>query len=67
MLVITRNPDESIVIDGNIRVVNLGVNRHGQCKFGIDAPEEIKILRTEILGKKWKPNEKRSKSITLKN
>ncbi len=47
MLVLSRKPGESIQIDSNIRVVVISVS-NGRTKLGIDAPDHIRILRTEL-------------------
>ena len=47
MLILTRKQDESVVIDGDIKVTILS-DRHGQVKLGIDAPEDVEIWREEI-------------------
>jgi carbon storage regulator len=47
MLVLTRKVNESIVIDGCIRVKVVGV-RNGQVRLGIEAPEHIRIFREEL-------------------
>ena len=47
MLILTRKQNESIIIDGNIKVTVIS-NRHGQVKLGIDAPDDIEIWREEI-------------------
>jgi len=38
MLILTRSQNESIIINGNIKITVLS-DRHGQVKLGIDAPE----------------------------
>lgn len=48
MLILTRKIDQGIVIDGNIIVRVLGVERD-RVKIGIAAPTEILILRQELL------------------
>jgi carbon storage regulator len=50
MLILTRNQNESIIIDGDIKVTVIS-NRHGQVKLGIEAPEETLILREELVTK----------------
>ena len=47
MLILTRNQNESIVIDNDIRITILGVNK-GQVRIGLDAPEDVPIWREEI-------------------
>ncbi len=47
MLVLSRKPGESIHIDSDIRVVVISVS-HGRVKLGIDAPNHIRILRSEL-------------------
>ncbi len=48
MLVLTRKIEESIIIDGIITVKILGVERD-RVSLGIDAPDDVKILRSELL------------------
>ena len=47
MLVITRKPNEEIVIDGRItlKIISSG---NGRVKLGIEAPKEIRVARGEI-------------------
>jgi carbon storage regulator len=47
MLILTRNKNESVIIDDDIRITVLS-DKHGQVKPGIDAPEDVKIWREEI-------------------
>jgi carbon storage regulator len=42
-----RRPDESIVIDGRIRVTIVSV-KGDKVRLGIDAPPEIRVDRQEI-------------------
>jgi len=48
MLVLARKLDESIVINDNITVKIISVEK-GVVKLGIDAPREISIIRSELL------------------
>jgi carbon storage regulator len=50
MLILTRNQNESIIIDNNIRITELS-DKHGQVKLGIEAPEDVEIWREEIYTK----------------
>lgn len=47
MLILTRRHDESIMI-GDIEVKVLGI-KGGQVKIGIAAPDNVHILRKELL------------------
>ena len=48
MLILTRKENESIVIDGGIRVIVLEVYRD-RVRIGIEAPLNTRILRIELL------------------
>ena len=47
MLVVTRKTDESILIADNIEVTVLEIGRD-KIKLGINAPKEVKIIRSEL-------------------
>ncbi len=47
MLVITRKSDESIIINGNIEVVVVGITKDG-VRLGIKAPREVQVHRREV-------------------
>jgi carbon storage regulator len=47
MLVITRKATESFIIGDNIRINILGVNGD-KIKIGIEAPKDVKIMRSEV-------------------
>jgi carbon storage regulator len=48
MLVLSRKPDESIVIDEKITITVLEV-RGNKIRLGIEAPKEISIMREELI------------------
>jgi carbon storage regulator len=48
MLILTRKIDQSIIIQGNITVMVLGVERD-RVKLGIAAPENVAVLREELV------------------
>ena len=48
MLVMSRTPDETIVIDEGRVVITIIETRQGNVKLGIDAPSDITIHRGEI-------------------
>lgn len=47
MLVLSRNPEEEIVIDGDIRIKVLSVVG-SKVKLGITAPDHIRVNRQEV-------------------
>ena len=47
MLVITRKLDQSLIIDGKIEVMVIGLNRDG-VRLGIKAPKEVQVHRREV-------------------
>lgn len=55
MLVITRKNDESLVIGDNIEITVLEIS-NGKVKIGINAPNDIKIIRKEIIDSIRKTN-----------
>ena len=48
MLILSRKLDESIVIDNNIIIKVVSIDK-GVVKLGIEAPSEINILREELI------------------
>ena len=50
MLVLSRNKDESIIINDNIKIKIIDV-RGGQVRIGIEAPKDISIHREEIFNR----------------
>ena len=48
MLILTRKIDQSIIIQGNIQIMVLGVERD-RVKLGIAAPAEVTVLREELV------------------
>ena len=55
MLILSRRPDESIIIGDDIEVIILGIQK-GQVRIGIEAPKHVKILRDELLDRDIKGN-----------
>lgn len=47
MLILGRREGDSIIIDGDIRIVVVACER-GNVRIGIEAPSSVKILRGEI-------------------
>lgn len=48
MLILTRKQDQAIIIDGDIEVRVLDINKYGQIRLGITAPNEVTVHREEI-------------------
>ena len=48
MLILTRRKEESIIINGDIKIKILGIDR-GVVKLGFEAPDEAVIQREELL------------------
>lgn len=48
MLILTRKIDQSIIIQGNITIMVLGVERD-RVKLGIAAPADVAVLREELM------------------
>jgi carbon storage regulator len=53
MLVLTRKEGQSVVIDGQIKVVILSIGG-SQIRLGIEAPRDVSILRAELSGRQAK-------------
>jgi carbon storage regulator len=47
MLVLSRKLNETIVIDGDIRITVVGI-RGNQVRIGIEAPDSVAIFREEL-------------------
>jgi carbon storage regulator len=47
MLILTRRPDEALVIGPDIRITVLGI-RGNQVRLGIDAPKDVIVDREEV-------------------
>lgn len=47
MLVVTRKPGESILVSDNIEISVLEISKD-KVKIGINAPKEVKIVRSEL-------------------
>lgn len=62
MLILSRKIEESIVIDENITVKVIAIDK-GSVKIGIDAPSNISILRSELLKEVEKTNVEAAKPI----
>lgn len=59
MLILTRNQGESINIGEAVTITVLGT-KGGQVRLGIQAPKQIKVLRSELLDRKAPDSESRN-------
>jgi len=41
--------EESIIIDDDIKITVLGLDSRGEVKLGIEAPDDVVIVREELL------------------
>jgi carbon storage regulator len=57
MLVLTRKLNEKIIIDDQIEITVVGIE-NGKVQLGIDAPQEIEIMRKELLEDVKEENQK---------
>ena len=48
MLILTRCKEESVIINGNIKVKVLGIDPRGQVRLGFEAPDDVEIMREEF-------------------
>lgn len=58
MLVLTRKKNESIIIDDNI-VITVTDIQGGKVRLGIHAPENISVVRREVLARNGVPRQKK--------
>ncbi|HJO55592.1 MAG: carbon storage regulator CsrA [Candidatus Brocadiales bacterium] len=64
MLILTRRLGESIIIEDNIKITVIDINKQ-QIKLGIDAPKHITINREEVANKVKDENQLSSASTTI--
>lgn len=66
MLILTRKLDEEIIIGDDIRIRIVGIE-NGKVKLGIDAPEDMSIIRGELYQEVEKENKEAVKKIDISN
>jgi carbon storage regulator len=65
MLVLSRKPKESVVINGNVTVSILRVD-NDNVRIGIEAPKEVNVMRYEIYEEIRKNNQMAADSSVTK-
>lgn len=55
MLILTRKPGETVLVDNEIEVIVLDI-KDGRARLGFKAPENIRIIRKELKPKPQKDN-----------
>ncbi len=64
MLILTRKLGESIIIEDNVKITVVDINKQ-QIKLGIDAPRHITINREEVAKKVKEENKLSSSSVVV--
>ncbi len=64
MLILTRRLGESIIIEDNIKITVVDINKQ-QIKLGIDAPKHVTINREEVAKKVKEENKLSSNSMII--
>ena len=64
MLILTRRLGESIIIENNIKITVVDINKR-QITLGIDAPKNITVNREEIAMKIKEENQLSSASVII--
>jgi len=62
MLILTRKIEKSIIINDDIKIKILSINKN-QIRLGIEAPKEFSVHREEIYKKIQKEKEKKCEKI----
>jgi carbon storage regulator len=63
MLILSRKAGDSLMIDGGVRIVVLGVEGNS-VRLGIDAPTDVRVMRGEILKQVERENERARVSLS---
>lgn len=64
MLVLGRRVDQALVIDGDIIVMVVSIDRDGKVKLGVVAPANVEIIRAELVANgRWRPKAPRHQRL----
>ena len=64
MLILNRKPGESIILNDNIEIKILEI-QDGKIKIGIEAPNDVSILRKEVLDEAHMQNKQASENKNI--
>jgi len=56
MLILTRHKEESVIINGNIKIKVLRIDKRGTVRLGFEAPEEVVEVLKEATGEITDPD-----------
>lgn len=51
MLLLGRKKGESVIINGDIKITVLGIDKRGMVRLGFEAPDDVNIVREELLSR----------------
>ncbi|MBQ2039647.1 MAG: carbon storage regulator [Thermoguttaceae bacterium] len=63
MLVLSRRKNESVIIGGSIKIVVVNVSCGKRVSLGIEAPDNVEVLRSELVEQERAPGEERSEPV----
>ena len=66
MLILSRKAGDSLMIDGGVRIVVLGVEG-ASVRLGIDAPADVRVMRGEIVMQVERENERARVSVASRS
>jgi carbon storage regulator len=66
VLILSRRAGDSLMIDGGVRIVVLGVEGTS-VRLGIDAPTDVRVMRGEILMQVERENERARISVASRD
>ena len=63
MLVLSRRKNESVIIGGSIKIVVVNVSCGKRVSLGIEAPDNVEVLRSELVEQERASGEERSEPV----
>jgi len=62
-LVLTRRPNEALLIEPGIRVTVISIDGDGKVQLAVEAPQNIKVLREEAMDNPNSPDNRRLRGL----